>query len=134
MCQALSLNLDGDLCLNIQLQRAHKQATRATTKKKTEKKKKKESARSLFFFMLETFAGCRTTTTMIKCSQKIRATLINSREADGSFCYHQPITRVLSSTGGLLSLRTKGPDGVCKHVFHKCEEVTKEEQPQRGPT
>lgn len=103
-------------------------------KKKTEKKKKKESARSLFFFMLETFAGCRTTTTMIKCSQKIRATLINSREADGSFCYHQPITRVLSSTGGLLSLRTKGPDGVCKHVFHKCEEVTKEEQPQRGPT
>lgn len=133
MCQALSLNLDGDLCLNIQLQRAHKQATRATTKKR-QKKKKKESARSLFFFMLETFAGCRTTTTMIKCSQKIRATLINSREADGSFCYHQPITRVLSSTGGLLSLRTKGPDGVCKHVFHKCEEVTKEEQPQRGPT
>lgn len=47
MYQALSLNLDGDLCLNIQLQRAHKQATRATTKKKTEKK---ESARSLFFF------------------------------------------------------------------------------------
>lgn len=133
MCQALSLNLDGDLCLNIQLQRAHKQATRATTKKRQEKKKK-ESAWSLFFFMLETFAGCRTTTTMIKCSQKIRATLINSREADGSFCYHQPITRVLSSTGGLLSLRTKGPDGVCKHVFHKCEEVTKEEQPQRGPT
>lgn len=133
MCQALSLNLDGDLCLNIRLQRAHKQATRATTKKR-QKKKKEESARSLFFFMLETFAGCRTTTTMIKCSQKIRATLINSREADGSFCYHQPITRVLSSTGGLLSLRTKGPDGVCKHVFHKCEEVTKEEQPQRGPT
>lgn len=49
MYQALSLNLDGDLCLNIQLQRAHKQATRATTKKR-QKKKKKESARSLFFF------------------------------------------------------------------------------------
>lgn len=49
MCQALSLNLDGDLCLNIQLQRAHKQATRATTKKKDRKKKEKESARSLFF-------------------------------------------------------------------------------------
>lgn len=133
MCQALSLNLDGDLCLNIQLQRAHKQATRATTKKR-QKKKKKRKCSVLVFFMLETFAGCRTTTTMIKCSQKIRATLINSQEADGSFCYHQPITRVLSSTGGLLSLRTKGPDGVCKHVFHKCEEVTKEEQPQRGPT
>lgn len=40
MCQALSLNLDGDLCLNIQLQRAHKQATRATTKKRQKKKKK----------------------------------------------------------------------------------------------
>lgn len=34
MYQALSLNLDGDLCLNIQLQQAHKQATRATTKKR----------------------------------------------------------------------------------------------------
>lgn len=40
MYQALSLNLDGDLCLNIQLQRAHKQATRATTKKRQKKKKK----------------------------------------------------------------------------------------------
>lgn len=49
MYQALSLNLDGDLCLNIQLQWAHKQATRATTKKKTEKKKRKCSVLVFFY-------------------------------------------------------------------------------------
>lgn len=51
MCQALSLNLDGDLCLNIQLQRAHKQATRATTKKKDRKKKKKKVLGPCFFYV-----------------------------------------------------------------------------------
>lgn len=51
MCQALSLNLDGDLCLNIQLQRAHKQATRATTKKRQKKKKKRKCSVLVFFYV-----------------------------------------------------------------------------------